>query len=155
MAQQAIETKITPTEPVEGLRSLDVLVGKWNVTLEFKSDPANRGTGWESYEWMDGGFFLVGRFDRTFSKEKSHTGMTIFGADVTGKNCLGHFFDNQGNSRIYDVSLRDGVFKLTGKWERYSGQVSEDGTTISGTWEQSKDGIDWEYLCDITQTKAE
>jgi hypothetical protein len=157
MSQKAVETKTQgpepPTKPAPELKSLEVLVGKWRNDLEFKNNPENKGTGSITYEWLDGGFFLTHRFDQTFTKEGPHRGISIIGYDEESQSCLSHFFDNQGNSREYRTSIQNGIFKFTGQWERYTGEFSEDKNTITGTWEYSEDGVNWQYLCDATQTR--
>jgi hypothetical protein len=157
MSQKAVRTKNPqpkqPTKPAPELQSLEVLIGKWNNAIEFKSDPDNTGTGSVTYEWMEGQFFIVERFEHTFKKEGAHKGLSIIGYDNEKQSCLSHFFDNHGNIRTYKLSIRDGAFTINGEWERYTGEVSEDGNTITGTWEQSKDGSTWEYLCDVKQTR--
>ncbi len=46
--------------PSTDLRSLDRLVGTWKV-----SDPSGKGAidGEVTYQWLDGGFFLMQQFD--------------------------------------------------------------------------------------------
>ncbi len=103
---------------------------------------------------MEGGFFIIERFEQTFTKEKAHKGISIIGNDHESQTCLSHFFDSHGNTRTYKLSIVDGIFTITGEWERYTGKISADGNTITGTWEQSKDGSEWEYLCDVKQTRG-
>jgi hypothetical protein len=157
MSQKAVEMKTPspeqPTKPAPELKSMEVLIGKWNNEIQFKSDPDNEGTGWVTYEWMEGGFFIVEHFEQTFKKERAHKGISIIDYDRQSQTCLSHFFDSHGNIRTYKLSIRDGVFMITGAWERYKGEISEDGDTITGTWEQAKDGSNWEYLCDVKQTR--
>jgi hypothetical protein len=157
MSQKAVKKRThspeQPTRPAPELKSLEVLIGKWKNDIEFKSDPENGGTGAVTYEWMEGGFFIVERFEQTFKKEGAHKGLSIIGYDNESQTCLSHFFDNHGNLRTYKLSIRDTVFTVTGEWERYKGKISEDGDTITGTWEKSKDGSNWQYLCDAKQTR--
>ena len=157
MSQKAVETKVKAPEqqskPATQLKSLEVLVGKWKNDIEFKNAPQNQGTGLVIYEWMEGGFFLVERFEQNFTKEGLHKGISVIGYDNESQSCLSHFFDNHGNERTYSLSIENGVFKITGQWERYKGEISDDGNTITGTWEQAKDGANWQYLCDSKQTR--
>src|SRR5437868_13949855 len=64
----------TPT-PNPALKSLDKLVGTWNV-----SDPSGKGeiNGQVSFEWMEGGFFLIQRVDL------DHTGHKIKALEILG-----------------------------------------------------------------------
>jgi hypothetical protein len=38
--------------------------------------------------------------------------------------------------------------------QRFTGMVSEDGSTITGTWELSPDGSTWEHDFDLTYTRT-
>jgi len=141
------------SKPAPELMSLEVLIGNWRNDLEFKNNPENKGTGSITYEWLEGGFFLIHRFDQIFTKEGSHKGISIISYDKESQSCVSHFFDNQGNKREYKVSIQNDIFKFTGPWERYTGEFSEDKNTITGTWEYSKDSVNWQYLCYAKQTR--
>ena len=155
MSQKAVETKrqTLPSEPASELKSLAILIGRWNTDIKFKSDPDNQGNGWVTYEWMDGGFFIIEHFANNFKKEESHRGISIIGYDNQTQACVSRFFDNHGNFRTYKLSIKDGVFTITGDRERYTGKINDGGNTITGAWEQSTDGKSWQYLCDTTQTR--
>lgn len=142
-----------PKTPPAGLKNLEVLIGKWSNETHFRTDPENEGTGTITYEWMEGGFFIVEHFENSFSKEKPHKGIRIIGFDESKGCCTAHFFDSFGYTRQYEVSIEDNLLKIAGEFERYSGAISENGRKITGTWEQAKDGTNWQYLCDVRQTK--
>ena len=67
------------------------------------------------------------------------------------------YYDDRQVSRIYEMSLANGVWKMwresPGFWQRYEGQVSADGNTITAQWEKSKDGSRWEHDFDIRYTR--
>jgi hypothetical protein len=56
-----------PKTPYPVLKKLDRLVGKWKI-----SGP--KVEGYTTYKWMEGGFFLIQRFDLTYDGER-HTGI--------------------------------------------------------------------------------
>jgi hypothetical protein len=153
MSQKAVETKKQPPKLAPELKSLEVLVGDWKEETKFKNDPENSGTGRASFEWMDGGFFLIWRFEAEYKKHGMHKGICVIGYDDISRNCVGQFFDNLGYARTYQVSVKDGVLKIAGDFERFTAKFGEDGKTLTGTWEQSSDGSNWKYLCDVKQTK--
>jgi hypothetical protein len=70
-----------------------------------------------------------------------------------------HYFDSRGVKRIYEMTLRDGVWTL---WrdapdpfpQRFTGTFSDDGRTISGRWEKLEDGSTWETDFDLTYRKV-
>ena len=54
-------------------------------------------------------------------------------------------------------ALKAGAFRLRrlwrdapGFWQRYAGTLDPDGTTITGTWELSKDGLSWNHDFDLS-----
>lgn len=63
------DTDFQMPTPDPALKRLDFLVGRWELTGELEAGPAGpagviRGT--ESFEWLEGGFFLVHRWDGVF-----------------------------------------------------------------------------------------
>jgi hypothetical protein len=69
-----------------------------------------------------------------------------------------HYFDPRGVARIFEMSLSDGVWKI---WrtspdfsQRFTGTFSDNSKTITGFWEKSSDGTNWEHDFDMTYTKA-
>ncbi len=66
-------------------------------------------------------------------------------------------YDSRANARIYEMSLKDGVWWLwreaPGFWQRFNGTFSADGRTIKGRFEKSSDGSAWEYDFDVTYMK--
>jgi hypothetical protein len=72
MADEYTDSKIEQQiEPYPGLKSLDKLVGTWKV-----SGPDIEGQ--VTYEWMDGGFFLVQQVDFV------HSGHNVKGIEIIG-----------------------------------------------------------------------
>jgi len=62
-----------------------------------------------------------------------------------------------------DIGARTGAWKLWRESEdfspldfsqRFTGTFSDDGTTISGRWENSGDGSTWEHDFKLTYTKV-
>ena len=40
-----------------------------------------------------------------------------------------------------------------GFWQRYTGAISADGTTVTGAWECSADGQNWKHDFGLTYVK--
>ena len=119
--------------PNPDLKSLDRLVGTWRVSGEAQ--------GQISYEWKEGGFFLVQHFDLV------HDGQLIKGIEVIGH--LHGLDDEPGQdirTRVYsylDGLTLDYVYELTGDtltiWggekgspAYYRGKFSADGNILTG-----------------------
>lgn len=144
--------KDTKKEPAAILQNLDHLAGEWKTDTEFKNDPDNAGMGSVKYEWLDGRYYLMGYFENGFTKGNVHKGIWVIGYDEEEEGIKGHFFDSMGNHREYVISLEGSSYTITGDRERYSGEIVDD--VITGVWEKSSDGRNWEYLCDEKMTRV-
>ncbi|HZG92861.1 MAG TPA: hypothetical protein VEZ42_21840 [Pseudonocardia sp.] len=120
--------------PSTAVRSLDRLVGRWAVT--------GGAEGTVSYEWMDGGHFLLQRV-RLAQYGRLITGIEVigherpFGAEP-GEDVRSRFYSNSGDTLDYVYELAGN--KLTiwagerGSPARYEGRFDAAGTSVSGTW---------------------
>jgi hypothetical protein len=72
-------------------------------------------------------------------------------------------YDSRGVVRLYAMSLADGVWTLTRESpdftpldfrQRFTGTFSQDGNTITGAWEKSPDGTDWEHDFTLIHRRA-
>src|SRR3982074_477775 len=122
--------------PNPDLESLSRLVGTWQ--------PPGDARGTITYEWMDGGFFLVQRVDF------EHDGQTIRGLEIIGhekpfggepgEDIRSRFYDNTGNTLDYVYELEGDTLTIWGGEKGspayYKGVFSDDGTTLTGggTW---------------------
>ena len=143
-----------PPEPTPKLgphhKRMEAFVGKWHSDgWAAEESAAGRVpmTHLHTYEWLPGGFFLVHRWDGRIG-DKDNEGIEIIGPDAA------YFFDNGGWSRVYQIEGHDRVWMFTGKRERAKVVISEDGHTMTCTWEQTKDGSGWQPLCEVKATKA-
>ncbi|MCX4385442.1 DUF1579 domain-containing protein [Micromonospora peucetia] len=121
-------------QPSVELKALDRLVGTWTVT--------GGAEGTVTYEWMDGGFFLLQR-----------VALTQFGQPVTGLEVIGNlrpfgepasadvmsrFYDSTGNTLDYVYELTGDTLTIWGGAKGspayYRGTFSADGTTVAGEW---------------------
>ena len=141
------------------------LVGEWSMVPEFQDAPAIDTGARVVFEWMRGGRFLIQRWEvpGLDPVDMPATGIAIIGADPESPDSfLQHYFDSRGVARVYRMSFSDAVWKL---WrdspdvspldfsQRYTGTLSADGRTISGSWEICNDGTTWEHDFDLTYTK--
>lgn len=123
-----------PPAPSPALRSLDRLVGRWAVT--------GGASGTVSYEWMDGGYFLLQRI------ELDQHGQTVRGLEVIGHlrpfgegpsaDVRSRFYDSMGNTLDYTYALDGDTLTIWGG-ERgspayFEGAFSADGRTVEGAW---------------------
>jgi hypothetical protein len=110
-----------------------------------------------TFEWLEGKAFLIQRF-RT-DHPTAPSGIAIIGPAAGGDTFLQHYFDSRGVARVYQMSLDAGVWRLwreePGFWQRYTGAISDDGARITGAWERSADGREWQHDFYLSYIKAE
>jgi hypothetical protein len=134
MADNNPNTQPTPT-PNPDLKSLERLVGAWRQSGGVE--------GTVTYEWMEGGFFLVQHVDL------EHDGHKIKGMEIIGHlQRFGEEPSREIKSRFYsfmDGLTLDYVYEAEGDtltiWggekgspAYYRGRFSADGNTLTGGW---------------------
>jgi hypothetical protein len=122
-------------QPNPDLKNLDRLIGTWKQSGEVDGEI--------TYEWSEGGFFLIQRVD-----------MMQYGNPIKGVEFIGHEFTfgaepgAEIRSRFYsylDGMTLDYVYEMEGDtliiWggekgspAYYKGTFSEDGNTLTGAW---------------------
>ena len=138
------------------LKDLDVLAGMWNVAIIFPADPSNVVRSHVSFEWLEGGAFLLMRLPvDTDAPMKS---LWLMGRDDAVDAYTVLYFDTRGVSRVYQMSLARGEWKMwrdaPGFSQRYTGTLSQDRNIITARWEKSSDGSHWEHDFDLTYTRS-
>ena len=118
-----------------GLQALDKLVGTWKVS--------GGTTGETSYEWMDGGHFLIQR-GQVEREGQDFTYMQIIGYDRPFESepvdvITGRLYTSLGDTLLYTCEPDDkGLtiwFGEKGSPAFYRGEWSDDGNTLEGEWE--------------------
>ena len=141
-------------QPNPALVRLAAFVGEWEWEASVGGQPIGRGR--TVFEWLEGGAFLVEHSDA--EQAEFPNGTTIIGGDDSTETYCMLYFDSRVVSRIYQMSLRDGVWTLwrdaPGFLQRFTGTFIGDGRTIRGRWEKSGDGVQWEHDFDLTYTKV-
>jgi hypothetical protein len=141
--------------PSEELKKLQIFAGKWIVEGQNLSGapiaPNTEVAGVQTYDWLPGNFFLVGKWDRQFD-EAEHIGIGLFAYDTEKKEfCLTNY-DNMGYARKYEVLSYRHVWKLTGEKERATIIFSADGQTFIEDWE-IMNNFNWQPLCTLKSKK--
>jgi Protein of unknown function (DUF1579) len=159
MTQKTIDIKLQspgqPLAPSAAHQRLELFVGKWNIEGETYASadvPAVKVTGVETYEWMSGEFFLVRRADEHIGNEELNT-LEFIGYDPSSQTYTCHSFDSRGNSDLFQANFHDPIWKIEGKSSRFTGMFATSGHTLTGTWEQSSDGVNWLPWMDVKLTK--
>jgi hypothetical protein len=158
---------VTESRP-EALARLDVFVGEWLVQARFPGDgPAPSGAAGAApqarswFEWVLDGQFLLQRTEIPIAEAPD--GLAIVSTDLGTGAYTQHYFDSRGVVRLYAMSLADRVWTLTRESpdfspldfrQRFTGTFSEDGNTISGSWETRHDGGDWDHDFALTYRRT-
>ena len=124
-----------PPEPDPDLKSLgNRLVGSWELS---------GGTqGRVTFEWMEGGYFLIQHVDLEQHDQKIK-GIEIigherqFGAEPS-EEIKSRFYSNMGDTLDYVYELERDTLTIwggeKGSAAYYRGTFSEDGDTLTGAW---------------------
>jgi hypothetical protein len=135
------------------LEDLGTLVGDWEIEATHPAVPDTIVRGRSTFEWLSGERFLIQR------SETDHPdfpdGVTVTGAPEGELSTW--YFDSRGVHRVYRMEMSDGVWKIwrdaPGFSQRFTGELSEDGKTISGLWKLSEDDETWNDDLEITYRK--
>jgi hypothetical protein len=127
------------TAPSTDLENLDRLVGTWKV-----SDPTGEGAvdGQVSYEWLEGGFFLIQRVDLLQDGQRTR-GIEVIGHErpfggETGADVVSRYYDNAGNTLDYVYEIDGDTLTIWGGQKGspayFRGTFDHDGDTLTGEW---------------------
>ena len=123
-----------PAKPSPDMEGLNKLVGTWNVT--------GGAQGQVTYEWMEGGFFLIQHVDL------EQEGQRLKGIEIIGhlrpfgappsEDIKSRYYDTMGNTLDYVYEVEGNTLTIWGG-ERgspayYQGRFSDDGNTCAGAW---------------------
>jgi hypothetical protein len=120
-----------PDQPYSGLKTLEPLLGSWKASGGFIE-------GRVTFEWLEGGYFLVQKVDLKHG-DKSIKGIEYIGFDEATQTLRSHYMDNHGSNFTYTWEVDD---KTIQTWfgdktsdNLFKGTFSDDGQSYSGQWE--------------------
>jgi hypothetical protein len=144
------------------LARLDIFIGTWDMEAIFPSNPGQVLRGGQTvFEWMKGQQLLIQRADIPAPEAPDSLAIVAFNPET--KTYTQHYFDSRGVVRLYAMTFNDGVWTLLRTSpdfsplqfsQRYTGTFSEDGNTIRGTWEVSRNGATWTKDFDLTYLRV-
>ena len=142
---------MSPLPPNPTLKQLKALIGEWE--LEVPQFPGQRGRA--TFEWLEGGAYLR---VHAVAPDPAPTATWIISRDDSSETYTALYYDSRGVSRVYQMSFSKGVWTLwreaPGFWQRFSGTLSDDGSSIRAMWEKSPDGSTWEHDFDLIYSKV-
>jgi hypothetical protein len=133
------------------MERLEPFIGEWRLP----------GGGRTVFEWMPGGKFVLQRWE--VPDPTVPDGIAVIGFDSSRGTYAQHYFDSRGVARVYEMGFDGGVWTLRRAAadfsrldfaQRFTGRFSDDGKTIAGRWESSRDGSTWGPDFDLTYTRA-
>ena len=122
-------------EPSPALRHLGRLVGIWELSGDVG--------GTVTYEWMEGGFFLIQRVNMLEEDGSTSTGMEVIGherplGEEPSTDVKSRFYSDTGGTLDYTYELEGDTLTI---WfgERsspayYRGALSKDDNKLTGAW---------------------
>ncbi|KXK22698.1 MAG: hypothetical protein UZ15_CFX003000844 [Chloroflexi bacterium OLB15] len=151
MSQQSSQ----PPQPTKSLKQFDVLIGEWDMVGTHPMIPSPV-KGHSTFEWLRDGGLLVWHFNWEQGPGIPNA-YSLIGHDDAVEECFTLYTDDRGVSRIYQMTLEGGIWKM---WrdtadfsQRMTGTFSNDGNTITVQGEMSHDGSTWEQDLNVTYTR--
>ena len=152
------DTTVGTTETAGGrhpvLEHLEALVGTWETEATHPLLPDTTIRGRAIFAWLEGRRFLIWRAHHDHPDIPDS--ITIMGRDdagdaataaAPGGDCAAHYFDSRGVSRVSRLDAAPGVWRMWRDWpgfsQRSTSTFGDDGDTIVGKGELSKDGATW------------
>jgi hypothetical protein len=124
--------------------------------MSLGSDPAAIVWEQDRCAWLEDGAFLI-RYAEVEHRDFRNS-LAVIGLDDSSGAYSMLYCDSRGVSRIYAMSLADGVWQLwrntPGFWQRFTGTFRADGHTIAARWEKSSDGVHWEHDFNLTYQRT-
>jgi hypothetical protein len=153
---------MTDQAPPAVQAELERLVGAWTLEIDFPGmNPIGPGTR-VSFEWMPGGWFLVERWE--IPVPEFPDGTAVIGWDPRREVLLQHYFDSRGVARVYEMHIDGRAWTLTRTEpdfspldfaQRFVGEFSDNGRTITGRWDAREPGKDWATDFHVTYRKQD
>ena len=142
--------------PNPALKPLEALIGDWQTTGSHPYLPNTTLLGRVSFEWLEGGAFLIKRSE--IDNPKFPDGVEIFGSDDAAKEFFMLHFDERGTSRKYNVSMTGKQLKWWRDEPSFSQRVTitieDDGNKMVSKGEMSRDGAAWEDDLSLTYERS-
>ncbi|MGA3219456.1 MAG: hypothetical protein ABSE77_10355 [Acidimicrobiales bacterium] len=136
-----------PPDPYPQLHQLDRLVGEWRV-----SGPFLQGT--LTFEWMEGGFFLIQRVTAE-GGGRTIRGIEYIGYDEDSSTCRSHYLDIHGANFTYTYEMEGDTIRIwfgeRGSDNAFVGRFADDGMSYSGEWKWPGGG----YSATMTRTSSQ
>ena len=144
----------SPGDEGSPLELLRALTGTWTTEGRHPLLPDALIRGRATFEWLDGGRFLISRSH--YDHPQIPDAVTVTG--VVDDRLSMHYFDSRGVHRLYSVSAGSGEWRF---WrddpefaQRFTGTFGDDGDSFVTRGQFSRDGTTWEDDLELTYRRA-
>jgi hypothetical protein len=142
-------------KPNPNLARLNVLVGTWVTVGSHPMVPGKRLHGRTTFEWIEGGAFLIMRSQ--IDEPEIPSGIAIFGTDEGTGACTMLYFDERVVSRHYKVFFDRDIIAWTRDApdlsQRMRLSISADGRSIRARGEMAERGGPWKEDLSLIYTR--
>ncbi len=145
-----ISSSRMPT-PNPALKRLEPLVGTWNMTGRTLDAKTDNITGWNTFEWLPGGFFMSSRGEINFNGTFISS-LEIIGYDAASDTFPSTVYSNlDGTPAAYAWNVQGNIVTHSDPTSKYTGTLSADGNTLSGGWrlnpgEKAQEGSNYDAV---------
>jgi hypothetical protein len=134
MTESEQTSPLSLSTPDPALGRLERLVGTWKLTGRTLSSPEDNITGWTTFEWLPGGFFLQAVGEITFQGTRMHS-LEIIAYDPERKRFPSSVYSSMtGTIFSYEWDMQGNTVIHAGLGATYTGTFSEDGKRLIGGW---------------------
>ena len=155
----AMATPIGPEaqRPNPALEPLSPLVGQWRTTGTHPLIPGTTFHGRTSFEWHEGGAFVLMRSE--IDEPEIPSAVALVGSDDAAGTFTMIYFDERGISRRYTVEVAPGEVRWdrdeAGFAQRMVVRIAHDGNRLNAQGTMSRDGGPWEEDLQLTYERID
>ena len=116
------------------LNRFEALIGTWDMTGRTLDSGEDNITGWNTFEWLPGGFFIKSFGEINFNGTHIYS-LEMIGYDPVSDTFTSSVYSNMDSSVLpYAWDVQGNIVTHSDATSKYTGILSEDGNTLSGGW---------------------
>jgi len=161
-AVECAQAQMQAPQPAPETKNLVYFIGSWTVAGDLKPSPMGPGgkvTGTETWDWMDGHFFIVSHSTMSGAMGNG-SGLSVMGYSSDESKYIYNEFDSMGQIENARGTFENGTWSWTSD-EHMGGQTMKgrytakeiSPTSYSFKFELSPDGSSWTTVMEGTATK--
>lgn len=138
------------------LTALNALIGNWETTVTMINADGGDGAIYrasDSYKWSVNGKFVRHDVDADMGEDKRVRSLEVIALDPSGKGYSSRSYDPDGTYSDFVCELKGRSWQIVGAVQRFAGEFSEDGKTLSGQWSQNDGASNWTPFINVTLRK--